>query len=288
MSKLTARSELKERADANRAEVEYDCSSQGSSDKPKWFARAHWCEGAGRKFCSEQVDASTKDKAREAAARQLLDVLELLGVLAPRTVDAAAPLNPTPAGPAPAPAKVSELQLLNESVARHGLRIERADLSDGLVYTTTLTVRERSGKIVSSCEGTGKNKQAAAQDAASKLNELLSHRDPRLEDVDAWCGDKANGLLVGLLGRKAGLNAEELNNLEEEIFSNEAMYAAAAETDEARRLISARTTGTRVEADVGVALRPFEDRLIELLQAAVQPRDLARLRDALHRRTANR
>jgi hypothetical protein len=52
--------------------------------------------------------------------------------------------------------------------------------------------------------------------------------------------------------------------------------------------VSARTTGTRIEADVGAALRAVEDHLIELLQGASLPPDLERLHDALARRTAKR
>jgi hypothetical protein len=152
------------------------------------------------------------------------------------------------------------------------------------IFTVVMTIEDAQGHYDGLwSEGTGSSLKEAEHDAARKLHPLLGHRDTDLELVDAWCGDRANGLLVGLLGRALSLSAEDLNNVEEELFSNKAMHAA---TEEDRRLVSARTTGTRFEADVGAALqvRP----LIELLQAAMPPQDLARLHDALRRAAAKK
>ena len=157
--------------------------------------------------------------------------------------------------------------------------------------------------------GAGATKQKAEHDAVRKVLMLLSNLDTRVEAVcearnslhplmgayhgtaveavDAWCGDRAAGLLTALLGRKVGLSAAGLDKLEREVFSNKAMHDAATQTHDPRLLGSKRATGTRIEAGVGAALQPAEDRVIELLQSAMRPQDLARLFEALDRRLAS-
>jgi hypothetical protein len=154
--------------------------------------------------------------------------------------------------------------------------------------------------------GTGATKQEAELHAARKIDKLLSNRDTHVEAVcearnsfhplmgaycgeavDAWCGDRAHGLLVALLGHKVCLSPAGLDTLEQELFSNEAMHDAAAQKHDPQLLGSKRATGTRIEAGVGAALRPAEDRVIELLKSAMRPQDLALVSEALDRRLAS-
>lgn len=135
--------------------------------------------------------------------------------------------------------------------------------------------------------GAGATKQEAEKARNSLYPLMGAHYGTDVESVDAWCGDRAAGLLVALLGSKVGLSTADLSNLEREAFSNKSLHAAATQTHDPRLLGSKRATGTRIEASVGAALRPTEDRVIELLQSAMRPQDLARLFEALDRHAAS-
>jgi hypothetical protein len=268
MARLKARNLLQHYADALRATHTFVHGVSGPQHQPVFTVYATW-RLQDKEVQGDPAEAGSKVGAYDAAASNLIERLRELGIVHEKqsSTTTSSPLDTTP------------LQRLEEFLTKHpNVELDKEEIPapQGTNFAVKFTVGRHS------VTGTGSTKQKAKQDAAGKLLSLIDHRGSRLLAVDAWCGDRAHGLLVGLLGRKAGLGVEELNSLEEELFSNEAMHDATGAT---QRLNSARTTGTQIEADTGANLDA--GRLIELLEAAMSSEGLSRLKDALAaRRTA--
>jgi hypothetical protein len=119
---------------------------------------------------------------------------------------------------------------------------------------------DSGGRVVEGGAALAWRKNHAHEAAARRLLQDLGHHDPHVNAVDAPCGLKTIGLLVGLGGRKARLSAAGLAKAEEELVSKKAMHGVAAQTHDVQQLGFARTwvklgfARTRIKhCDIGAA-----------------------------------
>ena len=135
-------------------------------------------------------------------------------------------------------------------------------------YSASLTVIDPAGTqrySGVSCRADYPNMDDAQEAAAADaLRNAGDESDPAAVRAQAWLGDAAQELILGLLGSRAGLSATQLDALSQRHLSNTALAKLAPE-----QLVSVTLTATHAEASLGVVVAQHADVLLATLMAAL-------------------
>ena len=132
-------------------------------------------------------------------------------------------------------------------------------------FTTRVTVRVATTTHYfgeSGVEHTKKEAEEAAAQAA--LNNAGNPQTYQQTRATAWLGDAAQELVLALLGTRAALSADQLDDLSQQLLSNDALTALAEQ-----QLVSMTVTATEEEARFGRRLLQDLDILLEILVPAL-------------------
>ena len=107
-------------------------------------------------------------------------------------------------------------------------------------------------------------KEAAEAAAQAALNNAGNNQTSAETRAKAWLGDAAQEVVLALLGTRAALSADQLDDLSQRLLSNDALTAMAEQ-----QLVSPTVTATEEEARFGWRLLQDLDTLLEILVPAL-------------------